>query len=62
MEIYDRPSVRLRLKVRMLEAEAIDTIIRVCHMEPEQGSLYMAETKARRPHPVRCQRASKDTL
>ena len=27
MEIYDRPSVRLRLKMRMLKAEVLDTLL-----------------------------------
>ena len=37
MVIYDRPSVRLRLKVRTLKAEVMVTIIRVCHVELEEG-------------------------
>ena len=27
MEIYDRPGVRLRLKVRLLKAEVIETLL-----------------------------------
>ena len=27
MEIYDRPSARLRLKVRMLKAEVLETLL-----------------------------------
>ena len=30
MEIYDRPSVRLRLKVRMLKAEVLETLLYGC--------------------------------
>ena len=30
MEIYDRPSVRLRLKVRMLKAEVLETLLCGC--------------------------------
>ena len=37
MEIYDRPSVRLRLKVRMLKAEVLETLLYGCHVESEQG-------------------------
>ena len=38
MEIYDRPSVRLRLKVRMLKAEVMETLLYgACHVEPEQS-------------------------
>lgn len=32
MEIYDRPGVRLRLKVWMLKAEVIDTLLYGCVM------------------------------
>ena len=37
MEIYDRPKGRLHLKVRMLKAEAMDTLLYGCHVEAEQG-------------------------
>ena len=37
MEIYDRPSVRLRLKVRVLKAEVLETLLYGCHVESEQG-------------------------
>ena len=38
MEIYDRPSVRLRLKVRMFKAEVMETLLYgACHVEPEQS-------------------------
>ena len=30
MEIYDRPGVRLRLKVRLLKAEVVDTLLHGC--------------------------------
>ena len=30
MEIYDRPGVRLRLKVRLLQAEVIETLLYGC--------------------------------
>ena len=30
MEIYDRPGVRLRLKVRLLKAEVIETLLHGC--------------------------------
>ena len=30
MEIYDRPSVRLRLKVRLLKAEVVETLLYGC--------------------------------
>ena len=30
MEIYDRPSVRIRLKVRMLKAEVLETLLYGC--------------------------------
>ena len=30
MEIYDRPSVRLRLKVQMLKAEVLETLLYGC--------------------------------
>ena len=30
MEIYDRPGVRLRLKVRLLKAEVIETLLYGC--------------------------------
>ena len=30
MEIYDRPGVRLRLKVRLLKAEAVETLLYGC--------------------------------
>ena len=35
-ETYDRPGVRLRLKVRLLEAEVIETLLYGC-MESEQA-------------------------
>ena len=37
MEIYDRPSVRLRPKVRMLKVEVLETLLCGCHVESEQG-------------------------
>ena len=38
MEIFDRPSVRSRLKMRMLRTEVMETLLyRCCHVEPEQG-------------------------
>ena len=30
MEIYDRPGVRLRLKVRLLKAEVVETLLYDC--------------------------------
>ena len=30
MEIYDRPGVRLRLKVRLLKAEVVETLLYGC--------------------------------
>ena len=38
IEIYDRPGVRLRLRVRLLKAEVIETL-RLHDVEPEQASL-----------------------
>ena len=32
MEIYDRPGVRLRLKVRLLKAEVVETLLYGCMM------------------------------
>ena len=78
MEIYDRPSVRLRLKVRMLKVEVMETLLYGCvtwnpskadyarlrkvhhHLAPPMP--WLAETKARRSHPVLSQRASEDRL
>ena len=42
-EIYDRPGVRLRLKVWVLKAEIIETV-RVHHVEPEPCRLGQAST------------------
>ena len=36
METYDRPGVRLRLRVRLLKAE-VDTTLRLHDVEPEQA-------------------------
>ena len=37
MEIYDPPGVRLRLMVRMLKSEVIETLLWVHDVEPEQA-------------------------
>ena len=77
MEIYDRPSVRSRLKVGMLKAEVLETLLYGCSTwSPSKADYdrfgkvhhqillrclaWLAETKARRPHLVLCQRASQD--
>ena len=71
-----RPGVRVRLKVRMLKTEVIETL-RMRDVEPAQVWLRqataepplralpmprMAETEARRPHPPVCRRACQDRL
>ena len=77
MDIYDRQSVRLRLKMRMLEAEVLETLLYGCatwspskadfdrlrkaHHQNAPPMPPLAETKARKPHPVLYQRASPDT-
>ena len=38
METYERLSVRLRLMVRMLKAEVLETLLLCgCHVESKQG-------------------------
>ena len=79
MEIYDRPGVRLRLKVRLLKAEVIETLLYGCmtwspnkpdldRLRQVHHSLHappmprMAETEARRPHPIVRRRARQDSF
>ena len=76
MEIYDRPSVRLRVKVQMLKAEVLETLLYggvTCPSKADYDATEgqppeappmprLAETKARKPHRVICQRASQDRL
>ena len=68
MEIYDRPDVRLRLKVRLLKAEVVETLLHGCmtwspkkpnydrlrqvHHSHAPPMPWMVETEARRPHPI----------
>ena len=73
IEIYDRPSVRLRLKVRMLRAEVLETLRYGCvtwsPSKADYGRLRKAHHqmrlrclgwKMRRPHPVLRQCAPQD--
>ena len=76
MELYDRSGVRLRLKVRLLKAEVVETLLYGCMTwspkKPDYDRLrrvqplhappmpWMAETEARRPHPVVRRRACPD--
>ena len=77
IEIYDRPGVRLRLKVKVAESPGDrDTTLRLHDVEPEQTQLWQAttgsplhappiprisETEARRPHPIVRRRACQDS-
>ena len=78
MEIYVSPGVHLRLKVRMLKAEVMETLLYGCVTwspskvnynrlrkcpPPEAPPMpRLAETKARRPHPILCQHVSQDGM
>ena len=77
MEIYDRPSVRLRLKAPMLKAEVMEILLYGCvTWSPSKADYHKLRkvyhhillrclgwrTKTRRPHPVLCQRVSQDRL
>ena len=42
LELYDRPSAPLELKIRMLKAEVLETIIRLRHVEPARVPLRYA--------------------
>ena len=74
MEIYDRPGVRLWLKVRLLKAEVVETLLYGCMTwspkKPDYDRLRrvhhsmllrcLAETEGRRPHPIVRRRACQD--
>ena len=76
MEIYHRAGVRLRLKVRLLKAEVVETLLYDCMtwspnkpdydrrrwISPLRALLMsrMVETEARRPHRIVRRRACKD--
>ena len=78
METYDRPGVHLRLKVRMLKVQVIETLLYGCvtwspnkldydrlrrvHHSMLLRCLGLAETKARRPHPIVRRRACQSSL
>ena len=54
MEIYDRPSVRLRLKVRMLKAEFLETLLYGCVTWSTSKADYGRLRKAHHQMLVRC--------
>ncbi|CAM9611910.1 unnamed protein product [Pylaiella littoralis] len=40
--MYDRPGAPLRLKVRLLQAEVVETLLYGCHMESEASGVPQA--------------------
>ena len=42
LELYDRPSAPLELKIRMLRAEVLETMLYGCHVEPARVPLRQA--------------------
>ena len=38
-DLYDRTTPPLSLKVRMLKAEALETDVRVCDVDPQRATL-----------------------
>ena len=54
MEIYDRPSVRLRLKVRLLRAEVIETLLYGCMTRSPNKSDYDRLQRVHRSMLLRC--------
>ena len=41
-DLYDRTTPPLSLKVRMLKAEALETDVRVCDVDPQRATLRQA--------------------
>ena len=54
MEIYDRPSVHLRLKVRMLEVEVLETLLYGCVTWSPSKADYGRLRKAHHQMLLRC--------
>ena len=54
MEIYDRPSVRLPLKVRMLKADVLETLLYVCVTWSPSKADYGRLRKAHHQMLLRC--------
>ena len=54
MEIHDRPSVRLRLKVRMLKVEVLETLLYGCVTWSPSKANYGRRRKAHHQMLLRC--------